>query len=329
MLDSSPPIKPPSQKVICISHIKDVDGCICAALIKRAINAGFLLTNYGNINQCLSNISNKYNAVYICDLGLNETILEELSRIRQFAELTYIDHHYLAEDILKSLGEMDIQVINDLRDCASVHTFNLFKDMLPREAGLLASYAAFSDRLENGPKATKIIKKHDRDFILFETMLLTYALEKANVSLKKRIVRQLSNLVYPHQIESIPELALEQADRISLLRKGLPSMASKLGNVAYVEAKGGSLGVIANLLLDVCDATIGICYETNLEKQISDLSIRSKTCLKINLGKMTTRLAKNLGGFGGGHPNASGARIPTSKLLEFITTISDKEKMAK
>jgi oligoribonuclease NrnB/cAMP/cGMP phosphodiesterase (DHH superfamily) len=328
MLDASSPIKHSSQKAICISHIKDVDGCISAALIRRAIKSGFLLTNYGNINNCLRNISNKYNAVYVCDLGLNETIIEEFNRIRQFADLTYIDHHYLTEDILKSLGEMGVQVINDLRDCASVQTFNLFKDMLPREAGLLASYAAFSDRLENGPKAKKIIKKHDRDFILFETMLLTYALEKANISLKKRIVRQLSNLVYPHQIETIPQLALEQADRISLLRNELPSRASKLGNVAYVEAKGGSLGVIANLLLDVCDSPIGICYETHSEKQISDLSIRSRTSLKIHLGKITTRLAKKLGGFGGGHPNASGARIPTSTLLEFIKTLSNEEKTA-
>ena len=45
-----------STKILCISHIKDVDGCVCAALIRRATKSQFLLTNYGNITQCLKSI---------------------------------------------------------------------------------------------------------------------------------------------------------------------------------------------------------------------------------------------------------------------------------
>ena len=313
-------------KVMCVSHIKDVDGCVCAALIRCATKSRFLLTNYGNINECLRNIKNNYDFVYVCDLGINKTTLEEFSRIRRFAELTYIDHHRLDEDLLETLEEMDVKIVHDLRDCASVLTFNLFQEILPREAGLLASYAAVSDRLEDGPIARKIIQKYDRDVILFETMLLSYALEKADISFKKRIVHRLSKIEYPHKIEDVPRLALEQADRIAVLRNELPSRASRLGNIAYVEARGDSPGAIANLLLDVCDATIGICYNTDPQEQISDLSIRGRTSLKMDLGTITSQLAKRLGGFGGGHPRASGARIPTSRLTEFIYALGNHAK---
>ena len=140
------------------------------------------------------------------------------------------------------------------------------------------------------------------------------------------IVCHLSELEYPHQIEGVTELALEQANRIVVLRRELPSRASKLDNVAYVEARENSPGTIANLLLDVCEANIGIGYNTNQQKQTSDLSIRGRSNLKINLGKVTSQLAEQLGGFGGGHPRASGARIPTSTLPKFIQALVHQTK---
>ena len=310
-----------SSKILCISHIKDVDGCVCAALIRRATKSQFLLTNYGNINQCLRRVENKYDLIYICDLGINEFIMKELDRIQQHTEIIYIDHHHIDEDKLKKLEKMDIKIVHDQRDSAGVLTFNLFKETLPREAGLLASYAAISDRLEDGPKAKKIIQKYDREFMLYETMLLSYALNKADDVFKKRIVRHLSNLEYPHRIKDVPTLALEQVERIAVLRTELPLKASKNGNVVFIEVIDDSPGVIANLLLDVCDATIGICYRTKPQMQVSDLSIRGNASIKLNLGEITSQLAKKFDGFGGGHPKACGARIPTQRIVEFILAL--------
>ena len=89
---------------MCISHMKDVDGCVSASIIKCAIQANFLISNYGNINKCLSYVKD-YDKVYICDLGLNKTNLNELLRIRRFAEITYIDHHYPDDALLNNLKE--------------------------------------------------------------------------------------------------------------------------------------------------------------------------------------------------------------------------------
>ncbi len=310
-----------SPKVLCISHIKDVDGCVCAALIRYATKSQFLLTNYGNINQCLRRVENKYDLIYICDLGINESIMKEFDRIQQNTEITYIDHHNIDEGLLEKLEKMDIKIVHDQRDSAGVLTFNLFKEVLPREAGLLAAYAAISDRLEDGPIAKKIIQQYDREFILYETMLLSYTLSKADDSFKKRIVHRLSNLEYPHRIKDVPALAQEQVERIAVLRNELPLKASKIGDIVFIEVIEDSPGAIANLLLDVCEATIGICYRTNSQMQVSDLSIRGSASIKVDLGKITSQLAKQFDGFGGGHPKACGARIPTPRIMEFISAL--------
>jgi nanoRNase/pAp phosphatase (c-di-AMP/oligoRNAs hydrolase) len=41
----------------------------------------------------------------------------------------------------------------------------------------------------------------------------------------------------------------------------------------------------------------------------------------LDLGKITSQLAKKFDGFGGGHPKACGARIPTPRIMEFISAL--------
>ncbi|MCJ7633950.1 DHH family phosphoesterase, partial [Candidatus Bathyarchaeota archaeon] len=148
----------------------------------------------------------------------------------------------------------------------------------------------------------------------------------ANVDYKKRLILNLSKLEYPHLIPDIPKLALEQASRIASLRKELPQRAQKIGNLFYADAKGDSASVIANLLLDICDAAIGIGYDTDEQTRTSDLSIRGADKVRVDLGKKTAKLARNFGGTGGGHPKASGARIPALRLMEFLQILSNQVK---
>jgi RecJ-like exonuclease len=311
-----------NSKIMCVAHIKDADGCVSAALIKHVAKSQFLLANYGNIDECLRRIYDTFDVVYLCDLGINETTVKEFKRIRRFAELIYVDHHPIDPSVLKSIQKMGVKVVHSLVDCTGVLIHNLFKADLPREAGLLASYAAVSDRLENGPLAQKVLSRYDRDFVLFETMVLSYALEIADTDYKKKLVPKLSNLEYPHQIPDIMNLALKQAERVAILRRELPLRSQRIGNLCYVDAKGDSSGTVANLLTEVCDSEIGIGYDTNEQKQITDLAIRGTATSRINLGKKVSKLAKRLGGTGGGHKRSSGARIPTSKLMEFILALS-------
>lgn len=309
---------------MCVSHLKDVDGLVCAAIIQRAIKANFMLTNYGNITPCFSKIRQNYDHVYICDLGLNENHIKSITRVRQFAEVTYIDHHQLDPKLIATLEELGVDVIHNTQDCASVLTHQLFHELLPYEAGILPCYAAISDRLEQGPKAQILLNQYDRDFVLFETMLLTYAIERADIIFKKRVVNQLAKFKYPHQITDISVFALEQLSQITTLRQALPLRAQTLQNLTYIEMPGESLGTIANLLLDVCNANVSVSYNHDPNKAHADISIRGKPHMRIDLGMLTSLIAKQLGGFGGGHALASGARVPSDKVMDFINTLDSR-----
>jgi single-stranded DNA-specific DHH superfamily exonuclease len=312
----------PASRVLCVSHGTDVDGCACAVLIKLAAQARFLLIDYGRINECLRTIPDRYDVVYLCDLGLNATHVAALDRVRAFAEVTYVDHHPVAEGLLAQLQGLGVEVVHDVRDCAGVLAFNVLRETLPRDAGLLAAYAAVSDRLEAGPIARKLLPRFDRDLVYFEAMALSLALDRADGRLKRRIVTHLAALAYPHQLEEVPRLAVEQAERIAVLRQDLPSRATTRGRLAYVDAEGDALGTVANLLLDICEAAIGVSYHVDQKRQVVDLSIRGREGVEVDLGRVTAQLASGFGGFGGGHPKACGARIPASRFTDFLHALA-------
>ncbi len=307
-----------TARVLCVSHGTDVDGCACAALVTCATHGQFRLVDYGRITECLQGIPDRYDVVYLCDLGLNAAQVAALDRVRGFAAVRYVDHHPLAAALLAQLEGLGVEVVHDRRDCASVLAFNALRAALPRDAGLLAAYAAVSDRLEGGPLARALLARYDRDLVYFEAMALAYALDRADDRLKRRWVTQLAALTYPHQIEAVPRLAVEQAERIAGLRQTLAARAVTRGRVAYVDAGGDALGTVANLLLDVCEAAIGVSYHLDETRRLADLSLRGRDGVAVDLGQITAQLASAMGGFGGGHPLASGARLPAARLPDFL-----------
>jgi len=303
---------------VCISHIKDVDGCVCAALVFRLLGGRFVLVNYGNLQQELKKIRRNTELLYICDLGLNETVLEDLRRIREFAEVVYIDHHPMDEELREELVNLGVELVHDTRECAGVLTYHKFREALPWKAGLLAAYAAISDNTESGPLAQELLSHFDRQLILFESMLLSHALERAKeVSFKRFVVSKLAEMEYPHRIKGVSELALEGIERSVALLETLPSKVKKVGRVGYVEMEGSS-GTVASLIITACDVDVGISYKCLPEKNVCDISIRGAADLELDLSKLASRIARSVGGFGGGHPKASGARVPSDGIQRFV-----------
>ena len=88
------------METICISHNRDVDGIVAAALIRNLTQCDILLTDYEQMIETLRSVD-RANNVYICDLGLTketETLFrEQLNRLRKIADVCYIDHHPLNE----------------------------------------------------------------------------------------------------------------------------------------------------------------------------------------------------------------------------------------
>jgi single-stranded DNA-specific DHH superfamily exonuclease len=154
-------------------------------------------------------------------------------------------------------------------------------------------------------------------------MLLSHALERdEDVSFKRSVVTKLAAMEYPHKIKNIPEFALEVLEKNTSLLETLPKEVKKAGRVGYVESESSS-GTIASLIITACDVDVGISYKCILERNVCDVSIRGAGNLRLDLGKLASRISEERGGFGGGHPKASGARVPYAEIQSFVQEFAE------
>lgn len=314
--------------MICFSHGEDVDGLVCAILLRHVNNALPILVNYNDFEDKLRAIEPPLDEVFICDLGIREDLCSEVIRISRFAKVTVVDHHPTSEEVLKKLKRFGIKIVYSNLDCASVLLYNLFKDKLSRESARLAAYAAISDQFDGGPLASKLISGFDRLFIQYEALILTYALDHQEQDhFKSLIFEELNRFTFPHKIKGVSETALTHLDYLVELIETLPVRAKKLGKVAYVEAaKESSKGTTASLLIDSIGTDVGLCFKQRSDGTVN-ISIRAKKIFLLHLGKITKKLAERYCGFGGGHQQASGAKIPQKNLMNFIHDLEREVKL--
>ncbi|MEM4311062.1 MAG: DHH family phosphoesterase [Nitrososphaerales archaeon] len=307
---------------LCLSHEEDVDGICSAALIKIVKGCKVMLADYGDLLQALKEVTN-VKEFYLCDLGISkgtfDPFVENLERISKFAKVYYIDHHPQTKKQRKRLEEIGIEVHHSLKECTSVLVYDYFKESLPREAAFLACYGAITDHMDDSSLAKKIISNYDRQFLLLEASLLSFAISKNNrKEFLLEVVNQLSKLKLPHRIESINKLAFEQLDNIEQIIERIKREGRKIGRFGYLLTDEFPLGLMANMAKGVLGVDVGIALKYKREERAYDVSLRASYSYKKHLGKIVDKLAKSLGGSGGGHAKASGCRINENKLGEFL-----------
>jgi RecJ-like exonuclease len=311
---------------ICFAHGKDVDGLSSAALINMATKAEVILVDYNDWIDKLSG-TNDVDQVYICDIGTNNAtsklFLEQIDRIKKFADIHYIDHHPMEPDIKNILINSKVDLFHSLDECASVLTYLKFIDMLPKRANILASYGAVTDYMDEKPQAKRIISLYDRQFILLESSILTHALlgGRDSKNLTGRILRDLSNLKFPHEIEGIFEIAQKGLMETSRLMNDVEKSGVKLGWIAHMEVEKGTGATVANLLNGTFNVPIGVAYRQVKNEGVYEISLRGSYDFNGNLGKIVSQVSEMIGGAGGGHKKAAGARIPDDKIKDFLDLI--------
>ncbi len=315
--------------VICISHRKDTDGLSSAALVKMATNAEIILADYGDLVEKLSEV-NSCKDLYICDLGMNEHLeapfVKELERIRAFATIHYIDHHPLNPAVKDTLITLGVDLTHSLDECASILTYTKFKDKLKRGAATIAAYGAITDYADNQPIAKKVIALNDRQFVLLEATLLTYALIGAAAAVdepnfRSRVVTGLAENKFPHQIEGVVEAAQKGLEVTAQLMLEVVEKGVKGNQIAHMEVIEGSTGTVANLLVGAFEVPVGIAYRYMKDEDIYEVSLRASYDSQYDLGKIVSQVTGMTGGSGGGHKKASGARIPHNTLKDFLDLV--------
>lgn len=304
---------------IILAH-SDCDG-ICSASLATAAkkDVKIIFTNPANLLFELKSIT-EGNNVIIMDVALthkyrNEIVLE-LKRLCSRGEVIYLDHHPLPSR--SSLRKLPVKTVNRSRGaCASELTYAFFEEELNPEMSRVAIYGAIGDYSDNTPRIKELLKKWDKRELYLEAGILVAALEgikKRDFEFKRNLVNYLSKNRLPSSDRNLVEIALRESEKDEKMRQVVKNSLKKHGKVAYVINIGWSLGKAATYARAYANALVGVAAE-EIDENI-DISVRSVSLN--NLHKIVSKAAEELGGVGGGHANAAGARIPKGLFPEFI-----------
>ncbi|MDA4126326.1 MAG: DHHA1 domain-containing protein [Thaumarchaeota archaeon] len=317
------------MKAYCLSHRKDVDGLGSASLSVAATGGELILSDYDDLVENLRRIPDDAERVVLSDLGADSAdfpeFLEQMERLAAHAKITYIDHHYMSEGAKRKLRKAGVEVVHDTKECASMLTYRTFKDQLPERARLIALCGAVTDYMDDSPLAKKMMEQSDRQFVLLEASMLSYALgrKEGKEGFPEMVVRELSRMKHPHEILGVPQAAVEELEKIAQLGEFVKAHGTKKGRLAYMVTGQYSTGNIAKLLIGAFEVPVGVAMKEK-KKGWYEVSLRGTSECKVHLGRTVAKISVSLGGSGGGHRKAAGCRVPVSKVDALIRALAKK-----
>lgn len=321
------------KKVLCVSHKEDLDGIGSAALIKKAFGGDTVLVDYPGMMDALSKLKNdeKLKTLYICDVGLSQKNQDEFVELlkhlrKKKVKITYIDHHDMADQIIKQLEKIKVKIIHDINECTSVQVYDEFKSKLNDHAQFVAACAAITDYMEDRPKGAKLLQIFDRQFALISATVMTYNIigHQKDDDYLLYLVDELSESKYPHDIPNTYEFAQIQVKKLAALIDQVKKSMKKMKNLAYMEVLESGASGAANFVLGLSGKDVGVAYKERVDHGIYAVSVRGSKACKHHLGKIVNPLSTSLGGSGGGHDKACGAVIPKNKMKKFLKEFNAK-----
>ena len=317
------------MKAYCVSHRKDIDGLASASMSVAATGGKLILSDYDDMVDNLRKVPDDADRVVVTDLGADSAdfplFLKEMQRIAKHAKVTYIDHHYMSEAAKRKLRKAGIQVVHDVRECASMLTYKTFGGELPEQARLNALCGAVTDYMDDSPMAKKLMEKGDRHFVLLEATMLSLALgnRAEEPGYPESVVAELASMKHPHDMAGVPEAAVRQLAKEATLGDEVKKWGTKMGRLAYMVTTQFSTGNVAKLLIGAFDVPVGVSMK---EKNPGwyEVSLRGTSECRVHLGRTIAKVVGRMGGSGGGHRKAAGCRVPTSRADEMLKALSKK-----
>jgi len=301
----------------------DGDG-VCAGALALAANPDanvFFTHPYGLLEDLQQ--AEEEDTVIICDIALSQlhlkNIIERFSELEQKGSLYYFDHHPLPS----GLRPRDLPGIikHKIGSSASEIVYTFFKDKIGVLQSRVAIYGAISDYMDNTRTIQNLLEMWDKRAIYLDTGILVQSLPliKREYDLKRSIVRELAVGKPPSLNSKLVDLAVEQSKREEEAIKEIKEKVKIEGEVAYVLDYPFPLGKTAIYARAIGGVHVGIAGETR--KNVIDMSLRASGGV-IDLNKVLREITPRLGGSGGGHPQAAGARVPKDKFHLLISELN-------
>jgi single-stranded-DNA-specific exonuclease len=300
-----------------------------AAIVVAATRAEFRLSDYDDLLENLAQVPEEADEFVLCDLGADNANLSEfvkaMKKIAGHAKVTYIDHHFMAPATKTRLRKAGVRVVHDERDSAAMLAYVTFADRLPERARMIALCGAVTDYMDSSTRAKKMMEQADRQFVLLEAAMLSYALgaKARDEGFPETVVRELAEMKLPHEIPGVPEAAVDQLKEVTRLEDEVKAQGTKKGRIAYMETTQYSTGNVAKLLIGAFQVPVGVAFKEKQEGWY-EVSTRATSECRIHLGRTLSRVAAKYGGSGGGHRNAAGCRIAKANIGELLDELSKK-----
>jgi RecJ-like exonuclease len=276
----------------------------------------------------LDNVPEDIKEFVLCDLGGDnanvDAFVAKLGKIASKAKVTYIDHHFMSTEASRKLRGAGVRMIHDEEECSSMLAYFAFRESLPERSRLIALMGAVTDYMDGSPRSGKLMEQADRQFVLLESTMLAYAIAKNGdqKGYADFIVDELSKMKHPHEIEGVPEAATAQLSEMVKLGEQVKKNGTRMGDLAFMVTNQHSTGNIAKLLIGAFQVPVGVAMKEQ-QKGWYEVSLRSTSECKVHLGKTVGKIASELGGNGGGHAKAAGARIPKSNMQRLLDDLSE------
>ena len=241
------------------------------------------------------------------------------------AEIFYFDHHIIPKTVTRKRVNDSLGVfVHSRAACATELIYRHYMADIPRERVWIAIYGAIGDYLDNTPFVMERIKNWDRRALFFEVSTISLGIkndEFADYSGKRRIVRALARGDNPSDVPGLVKSAKKAVNREFDLYELIKKNAQLCGKVAYVKdvPTFGFRGPSALFAATVRNSMLGISAHTR--NHYIDITMRTRDySLKLNI--LADSAAEKVGGSGGGHATAAGAKIPKGTFRKFLDELN-------
>lgn len=308
----------------------DSDGVASGSLalqafrLKSSTDIHIVFTHPVGLASDLAGFANPGDTVFIADIALSEAHLDEIEALfKEYSRrgtLIYVDHH--PEPLGLNPGDLEGIIIHDTSASASELTYRYFEEILGWEYSRVALYGAIGDYLDTTPWVLDVLKNWDKRTVYFEAGVLCQGLEgsKRMYDFKRHVVLHLSENKLPSGLSELLVRALIESVKDEELRTWVSTNVKTMNNLGYVVDPPGSLGKAAIYARTYSRRLVGVAIQHH--RGVYNLSIRARR--GIDLNKILRKISPRLGGTGGGHPEAAGARIPVHKLWDFLRQLDNE-----
>ena len=302
----------------------DSDGVVSGSLalqafrLKGSTSINIVFTHPAGLASDLVEFAHPGDTVFIADIALSEAHLGEIEALfkeySRHGTLIYVDHH--PEPLGLRPGDLEGIIIHDTSASASELTYRYFEETLGWEYSRVALYGAIGDYLDTTPWVLDVLRNWDKRTIYFEAGVLCQGLEGSRrmYDFKRHIVKHLSMNKLPSGLSELLVRALIESVNDEELRLWVSRNINVSGNLGYVLNPPGSLGKAALYARTYSGKLVGLAAQRH--RELYNISVRAAK--GVDLNKIIRPIAVRLGGTGGGHPQAAGARIPVHKFKDFL-----------